>query len=422
MNLPLSPALPDPMPVGCDATAGLVPVAVALKRALALVVPPTGSETVPLGRATGRVTAAPVRAPAPMPPFDNAAMDGYGLDPAALDGPGPWVVPVAGRALAGDAPGACPAGAALRILTGAAIPPGVTAVVPQEEVRRDGDGIRITTRPAAGAHIRRAGSDLAAGATILPPGRLIGPREAAALAGVGQATVAVRPRLRVAILSTGSELVEPGGALGPGQIWNANRALLVAALAAPWIDLTDLGALPDDPARLALGLADAAGGADLVITTGGVSVGDADHVPHLVRAAGGTIHAMKLAMKPGKPLSLGRLGRAVWLGLPGNPVAAFVTWTVLGAPLARAMAGLARIAPPEICARLAAPVAHRPGRCEYRPARRLGPDAQACERVECVDSPGSHRIAQLAEADGLAVIPAEAGGLPAGARVTFLPF
>lgn len=422
MNLPLPPELSDPVPVGCDAAAGLVPVAVALARALALVAPPTGSETVPLGRAAGRVTAAPVRAAAPMPPFDNAAMDGYGLDPAGLAGPGPWVLPVVGRALAGDAPAACPPGGALRILTGAAIPPGVTAVVPQEEVRRDGDRIRLATRPVPAAHIRRAGCDLAAGAEILPAGRPIGPREAAALAGAGRATVAVRPRLRVAILSTGSELVEPGAALGSGQIWNANRALLAAALAAPWVDLTDLGALPDDPARLAAALAEAAGSADLLVTTGGVSVGDADHIPDLVRAAGGTIHAMKLAMKPGKPLGLGRLGRAVWLGLPGNPVAAFVGWTVLGAPLARAMAGLARIAPPEIAARLAAPVAHRPGRCEYRPARRLAPDAQGCERVECLDGPGSHRIAQLAEADGLAVIPAEAGGLPAGARVTFLPF
>jgi molybdopterin molybdotransferase len=422
MNLPLPPELADAVAVGCDATPGLVPVEVALARALALVSPLAGVEMLTLGRASGRVTATTVRAPLPLPPFDNAAMDGYALDPAALAGPGPWVLPVAGRMLAGDAPAACPAGAALRILTGAAIPPGVTAVVPQEEVRRDGDRIRLRERPLPGAHIRRAGCDLAQGAPVLPAGRQIGPREAAALAGAGQAQVAVRPRLRVAILSTGSELVEPGAQPGPGQIWNANRALLTAALAAPWVDLTDLGALPDDPARLAAALSDAAENADLVVTTGGVSVGDADYMPQLVRDAGGTIQTMKLAMKPGKPLCLGQLGGAVWLGLPGNPVAAFVTWTVLGAPLARAMAGMTRTAPPQQRARLAAPVSHRVGRSEYRPACRLGPDAQGVEVIGCLDAPGSHRIAQLAEAEGLALIPAEAGDLPAGALVTFLPF
>jgi molybdopterin molybdotransferase len=232
----------------------------------------------------------------------------------------------------------------------------------------------------------------------------------------------VRPRLRVAILSTGSELAEPGMPLAPGQIWNANRSLLAGLLTDPWVSLTDLGALPDTPDRLTDALLQGAATADLVVTTGGVSVGDEDHMPGLVCRAGGRIHVRDVAMKPGKPVTIGTLGPAIWLGLPGNPVAAFVTWTVLGAPLARAMAGLTAIAPRKSVVRLAADVEHKRGRCDYRLARRLGHDAQGVEVVACLTGAGSHRSALLAEAEGLALIPADADGMAAGDLVQFLPF
>jgi molybdopterin molybdotransferase len=416
------PGTIDPDRCGCDTEPALMPPDEALARALALVEPLAGRETLPLAHATGRVLAEPVRAALPLPPFDNAAMDGYALRLADLAGPGPWRLPVAARMRAGDPPRPLPDRAACRILTGAALPTGADAVVAQEDVVPVAGTVSLTRRPRPGQHIRRAGDDLDAGAEVVAAGRMIGAREAGAIAAAGAGAVAVRRRLKVAFLSTGSELVAPGQPLARGQIWDANTALLAAALAPPWIERIDLGALPDAPERLAAALVDACARADLVITTGGVSVGDEDHMTRLFIEAGGAIHAMKIAMKPGKPLTIGRLGRAVWLGLPGNPVAAYVTWTVVGARLAEAMAGIAPVTARKTLARLGSPVRHRPGRCEYRPARILGFSAQGAQTIECLDAPGSHRIALLARAEGLALIPAETEAMAAGDLVEFLPF
>ncbi|MFN3954316.1 MAG: gephyrin-like molybdotransferase Glp [Pararhodobacter sp.] len=412
---------PDPLRCGCE-SAGLLSVDDALAWGLAMLPLPRPAESVPLGQAIGRVLAEPVRSPLPLPPFDNAAMDGYALRRADLSAAGPWRLPLRGRVRAGDAPGVLGPKSVCRILTGAAIPQGADCVIAQEAVTLQGGQVHIAQRPGTGAHIRRTGEDLAVGAPILAAGRLIGAREMAALASVGCAAVAVRPRLRVAILATGSELVEPGEPLGPGQIWNSNRFLLAAAMDAPWIERIDLGALPDDPARLASALREIAGRVDLLVSTGGVSVGDEDHMVPAFEGVGGTLHVMKLAMKPGKPLVLGRLGQAVWVGLPGNPVAAFTAWTVIGAPLAAAMAGRRDPGGRKQVVRLAHALSHRPGRCEYRPARVLGHDGQGALRIACLDAPGSHRVALLAEAEGLVLIPAEVDALPAGALVEYLPF
>jgi len=412
---------PDPLRCGCD-TEGALSVDAALARGLAALPDRRAPETLPLAQVTGRVLARSVCSACPLPPFDNAAMDGYALASADLAGEGPWMLPVVGRVRAGDAPGHLVSGAACRILTGAAIPAGADCVVPQEALRIDRGRVVLPFRPRPGAHIRRMGEDLAQGAEILPAGRVIAAREAAALASAGCAQVAVHPRLRVALVATGSELVEPGMPLKPGQIWNSNRFQLAAALALPWVELADPGALPDDPARLAGVFAGADARFDLIVTTGGVSVGDEDHMTALFAQAGGTVLARNLAMKPGKPVTLGRLGRVLWLGLPGNPVAAHVAWTVLGVPLAGAMAGLAVPGPRKMVVRLAHAVSHRPGRCEYRPARVLGHDAQGALQVECLDAPGAHRVAQLAQAEGLVALPAEAEALAEGALVEFLPF
>jgi len=389
---------------------------------LSLASPVMGRVSLPLTQAVGRVTAMPFASPVALPLFDNSAMDGYALATSSLIGPGPWTLPVAGRIAAGDTGGSLPQGAALRILTGAPIPESADAVIMQEHVSRHGSEIILNDRPKPGINIRRAGEDQAFGEEVLPAGRALGPRELGVLAAMGQAQVTVRRRVRVALLCSGSELREPGQPLAPGQIWNANRFLLAAALNAPWVELVDLGAVPDDPAQLAAELLRAATSADLVISTGGMADGDEDHMPRLLRENGGAVHALRVAIKPGKPVGIGKLGGAVYAGLPGNPVAAFVTWSMLGAPLLRKLAGFTDPLPVFQTGRLSAPLIRRPGRAEFRPAclKPAGPDGLPV--VELMAPNFAARIALLASADGLALIPADTDRLAAGAHIDFLKF
>lgn len=382
----------------------------------------TAVDRLPLAHATGRVLARPAISPLPLPPFDNSAMDGYALRLADLAGTGPWHLSVGGRVAAGDAGMHLPQGACLRILTGAAVPSGADCIVMQEHVQRDGDRIALLERPRLGVNIRKQAEDLPQGGEVLPLGRVIAAREAGVLAATGAANVAVFRRVRVALFCTGSELRDPGEALAPGQIWNANRYLLGVALQDPWVELRDMGGIPDDPAQLATALIAAAGWADLVISTGGMADGDQDHMPRLLRAAGGKVDALRIAIKPGKPVRLGRLGDAIYVGLPGNPVAAFVTWTCLGAPVLRARAGIAAPGLRFSTVRLDAELSRRPGRAEFRPATLLPRGADGLARAQLMTPTFAARIALLARADGLAMIPADADYMPAGHLIDFLPF
>lgn len=377
---------------------------------------------VSLSQAIGRVLALPATAPLPLPPFDNSAMDGYALRVSDLAGNGPWRLPVAGRIAAGDEGFALPPNACLRILTGAMVPQGADTIVMQEHVIRSGDDIVLNDRPKSGNNIRRQAEDLAKGGVVLPAGRVIGPREAGVLAATGAQIVPVRRVVRVALFCSGSELREPGETLAPGQIWNANRYLLGAALHAPWIKLTDMGAVPDSPELLARALREAADDADMVISTGGMADGDEDHMPRLLRQLGGQVDALRIAIKPGKPVGLGRLGQASYVGLPGNPVAAFVTWTCLGAPVLRACAGWAEPGLRFSTVRLAETVTRRPGRAEFRPARILSAGDDGLAVAELMTPSFAARIALLARADGLVLIPPACEYLPKGALVEFLPF
>ncbi len=411
-----------PSPCGCDEAAvagGLLTVDMAfatIDRAMA----PVEAETLPLAEARGRTLAEPLTCTAMSPAFDNAAMDGYAVATRALDGPGPWTLAVEGLALAGQPPSrlARP-DCAMRIMTGAPVPEGADAVVMQERVRRRGDRVILDLRPEPGAQIRRAGEDMDAGDVIVPAGRRLTPRAIAAGAAAGADHARVRRRIRVALIVTGDEVA--GGAGSGGAIRDVNGPMLRAALSRPDVSLVEAVHAGDRLEHLAFTLSRLAASADLIVTSGGVSVGTADLVKPALRAAGGSVAFEGVAIKPGKPVSFGRIGAAVWLGLPGNPVAAFTTWSLFGVRILARLSGCTE-EPRRRHAATAAPLHHTPGRCEFRPARIVGFDGQGRETIDCPPSTNSARVSDLASTDGFALIPADVETLPAGGLVEFVPF
>ncbi|NOE34118.1 gephyrin-like molybdotransferase Glp [Ruegeria sp. HKCCD7318] len=395
----------------------------AQNRGLAVSDPLTDTETLPLIQAIGRVLAEDCVSKVDMPAFDNSAMDGYAVRTQDLsDGP-LFDLPVAGRIAAGDSGAhSAPAGSALRIFTGAPVPDDFDAVLMQEDCETTETGIRFTRRPKPGQHIRRVGEDLKAGAPILRRGCVITAREAAALASAGYGAVKVVRKLKVTIFSTGSELKQPGEELGPGQIYNSNRYMLLALLDKPWIELTDKGPVEDNPVLLEQVLREACETSDLIITTGGVSVGDEDHMPRLFAEIGGQTDVMKVAMKPGKPIMFGRREGALYIGLPGNPVSAYVTWQIIGSQMMARRAGLHRTPQMPEQAVLAEPLQRRAGRQEYRPVQIEGVSVEGAPRLRLMAPSYSGRVALLAQADGLAIIPAEIEAMPEGQGLHFLRF
>jgi molybdopterin molybdotransferase len=411
---------------GCDAAPGadaLISIDAALDIISRLAGPATPTETIPLARARGRVLARSVRAQRPVPPFDNAAMDGYAVRTADLHGPGPWLVPVRGRVAAGQAE--MPPrveGAAVQIFTGAPMPDGTDAVVMQEQVTRTGDRIRIVRAVERHAHVRTAGEDMRQGQTILREGRLLTARDIAACAAAGAEALCVRRPVRVALLVTGDEVARPGEPPRLSGIRDVNTPMLVAAIEAAGATLCGAEAGADDREALRAQLADMARTADVVVTTGGISVGEEDHVKPALADLGARIAFSGVAMKPGKPVSFGRIGRAHWLGLPGNPLSAFVTWTLFGPALLAALTGRTRWQARRRTVVIGDPVRRKPGRCELRPARIDGIDGHGRDVVRFEDATHSGRVSPLARADGLIFLPADTDSLPAGALVEFQAF
>ncbi len=394
----------------------------AIQCALDIAEPVEAIEEVPLKGAIGRALAEAVDATMHLPPFDAAAMDGYAIQMKALRSNGPWTLPVAERLLAGDHPRRIANDGAVRIMTGAPVPAGFDMVIMQERVTRDGQTITIADHPRQGLNIRLRGEDARPGDRLLDPGREIGARELAVLSAIGRTTVSVRRRLRVALICTGSELIQPGTPLGDGQIYNSNRYAMLADLSKPWIDLDDYCAIPDDAAELEATLAEASATADVVITTGGMSVGDADYLPGLFEQLGGRAAAIKVAMKPGKPLSFGRLGDAIYLGLPGNPVSVFTTFALIGSRTLRRRAGFSDSLPIRIQAQVDFNLKRRPGRIEFRPASIIGSAAEATPILSIAEAGFSARVSALAAADGFAVFPPDLTDIAPGDFCDFIPF
>jgi molybdopterin molybdotransferase len=339
----------------------LLAVAEALERVLAHAAPAPPVVELPLIDALGAVLAEDVVSAVDVPGEDNSAMDGYALRVADAGRP----LPVSQRIAAGAVGAPLRAGTCARIFTGAAIPPGADAVVMQENCSLEGELVRVTAAPAPGENIRPRGQDIAANTTVLPRGRVLRPQDMGLLASVGRAVVPVYRPLRVAVLSTGDELVEPGaGSLGRGQLYNSNRYTLAGLLRSLGMTFVDAGIVPDDPEATARALASAAATADCVISSGGVSVGEEDHVKAQVQRLG-SLDLWRLAIKPGKPLAFGRIGATPFIGLPGNPTSVFVTFCLVARPFLRKLQGISEPDTPPVQARAAFAV-HRPGtRQEY---------------------------------------------------------
>ncbi len=375
------------------------------------------TERVALAEAAGRVLAHDVAARGPLPPFDHSAMDGYALDTRALEGGPPWVLPVLGESTAGAEVGVLATGTACRIFTGARMPSNANAVVMQENAHREGAHIRIEARPAAGQHVRREGEDLAAGAIALEAGRRLSAGALALAAMMDRPELVVTRRPRVTILCTGNELRAPGDEARPASIPESNSAPLAALVRQAGAVVRVTAIARDDPHEVARAIVEALDGTDVLLTVGGVSVGEHDVVRPALERAGVELAFWKVAIKPGKPFAVGLTSSARVLGLPGNPASAIVTFAVFGAPLLRTLQGDSSPHAMRLPVRLASPRRRTSGRLEFvRAALEVRAEA-LCALVH--DNQSSGAATSLSSSDGLALIPAGEGDLDAG---TYVPF
>lgn len=379
-----------------------------------------GEESVALRDAAGRVLARDLVAELPLPPFFNAAVDGWAFRHADLAAEGETRLIERGRVAAGQAATAMlGAGEAIRVFTGAPMPPGADSVVMQEDVRRESDAILIPAGLKRGANARPAGEDVAQGSVALEAGRRLGPAEIGLAAALGWARLAVRRRPRVGVFSTGDELAEPGSALGPARTFDSNRFTLMALLARLPVEVSDLGILPDQADATARALDAAASSHDLLLTSGGVSTGEEDHVRAAIEQ-GGTLVFWRLAVKPGRPAAMGMVRGTPVVGLPGNPVAAVVTFLHLARPLVLRLAG-ARAAP---LLRMGATAEFsyrkKAGRREYvRVTLTPGADLPGAQKFP---REGAGLLSSLTRSDGFVELPEPVTAVAPGDRVTVLPF
>lgn len=391
----------------------------ALARLLAAVSAIEGQETIATADGLGRVLAQPLTSSINVPAWDNSAMDGYAIrhaDLAACAGR----LAVAQRIPAGATGETLAHGTAARIFTGAPIPPGADTVVIQEVCERTDDWVRVPLDSTPGVNIRRAGEDIQAGIELLGTGTRLAPQHLGLAASIGVARLAVYRRLRVAILASGNELVMPGEALGPGQIYNSNRFLLSAMLQELGCEVIDLGIIPDDLSATQAALRRGADEADLVLASGGVSVGEEDHVKAALEGVG-RLELWKLAIRPGKPLAFGRIGTTPFLGAPGNPVSLFVTFALFAIPVILRRQGLAGDIRPVSLPVRAGFAWPRPDRRREFHRARLQRGGDGRPELAIHPSRSSAVLSSVVWADGLVEIP-EGRVIAPGDLVDFIPF
>ncbi len=397
----------------------LLPIRDALALLLDKAQPLLETESVATHQALGRVLSAPLYSEVDVPPLDNSAMDGYAIRMSDLDATTPRLR-VTQRIPAGTVGAPLDTGSAARIFTGAPTPAGCDAVVMQENCRPDGEFVVIEKPPRPGENIRRAGEDIRSGTQILPAGIKLRPAEMGLAASVGLETLPVVRKLRVATFFTGDEIVMPGNPLQPGQIYNSNRFLLAGFLTALGCEVIDLGNIPDDFSTTVDTLRHAASLADLVLTSGGVSVGEEDHVKAAVESIG-QIDLWKIAVKPGKPLAFGVSAGTPFIGLPGNPVSAFVTFCIFVRPYILRRQGITHVTPPSFAVRTESewpkpdPIRH-----EFLRARMVQ-DVDGKPMVQIYAQQGSGVLTSCAWSDGLIEV-LDAAPIHPGDIVKFIPF
>lgn len=388
---------------------------------MAAAVPVLPAEEVPLDReCTGRVLAEPVHARVLLPPFDNSAMDGYAVMAQDLIQV-PVRLPVVGEMAAGSPPGSVSieSGTCAKVMTGGPLPDGADSVVPYEWTDRGAAEVLIRQRPDLGNAVRRAGEDLRPGVEVFGRGHRLRPTDLAPLAATGLEAVLVGQRPKVALVTTGDEIRPPGTKLGPGQIYDTAGAALGAQIGAAGGLLVQRRWVGDDPEAVREVLGRAAAEADLLVTVGGVSVGDHDHVRETVERLG-RLHLWRVAMRPGRPVSFGSLGNCAFLGLPGNPVSAAVTFILFGVPCLLQMQGARRIAPPTLLAELLEDIDKPEGLETFHRAVLQARRGQL-PGVRLAGNQSSGATISLALADGIMALPAAGDHLGAGATVEVIP-
>ncbi|HEV8261962.1 MAG TPA: gephyrin-like molybdotransferase Glp [Burkholderiales bacterium] len=394
-----------------------MPVEKARSHIRAFLEPVAAVERLNIRAALGRVLAEEVISPVNVPQHDNSAMDGYAVRFDDLRQDGEATLKVIGAAFAGKPfDGSVRPGQAVRIMTGAVIPPGADTVIQQERARLSGEQVAVAPVTKKGTNTRNAGEDLRLGELALKRGQPLRPAEIGLLASLGIGEVSVYRKLRVAFFSTGDELVPVGSPLGAGQIYDSNRYTIHGMLTRLGCDVLDLGVIRDDPKAVERAFDEAARSADVVITSGGVSVGEADYVKQILDRLGEVLF-WKIAMKPGRPLAYGRIGRAHFFGLPGNPVAVMVTFYQFVRDALLYLQGQVTLAPlPTLNVKCTSAIKKAPGRTEFQRGI-LTRAADGQWTVRTTGDQGSGILSSMSQADCFIVLPTEVGNLPAGAVV-----
>jgi molybdopterin molybdotransferase len=410
---------------GCDDPRhleGLLTVDEAAGIARRITEPVRETELVDLRNAAGRVVSRDIHAPQAMPFFDQSAMDGFAIRCADLHGQGPWALAVHGTTAAGDrAPDVIiPGETAQRIFTGAPVPGGTDAVVMIEDCDDRGASVIVRHCPRTGENIRDCGSDIRRGAQLVTAGTKIEPRHVGLLAANGYSTLNVFRRPRIGIFSTGRELVVRGEQ-GNRQIFDANRPMLLALTESIGAEACDLGIVDDDADQTASFFTRHADEFDMLVSSGAVSAGGRDFIRPSFRQAGGVVHAWKVALKPGKPVLFGTLGRSVYLGLPGNPLAAFIGFALFGREQILRLGGHSNPRGHEIRALSGFASLRKTGRTEYTPARITGYSPEGLPVIETIGNGSSGTLLPLCHADGIAVVPASVSKIEPGDPLGFLP-